>query len=361
MNFALSDEQELLREAARGDAGARRDGRGGARCARGRRAAGPVADGVRGRLARAADLRGARRRGPGAVRGDARDGRGRPRARRACRCSATSPPRRCWTAAADDDIEAVAAGEPRAAFVAGAAARRPRRRLDVASRRAATARARRAARRTRRPGCRTRPAPTCSSSSARRRRGDGRAEGAAVEPRRPLRRDARARPRDVRRRHPARLDVDPADAGRGVVPGPGAAGRRVAGRGRDVPGPLGRVRQGALHVRPRDRLLPGGQARARRGAAAAGERAARCCTTPAGRASPSPTSSRWRPAPRVGRRAARSTAAARTNISVHGGIGATWEHDAPLYFRRAQLSRRLLGGTGAASDRVAGEVLASPA
>ena len=39
--------------------------------------------------------------------------------------------------------------------------------------------------------------------------------------------------------------------------------------------------------------------------------------------------------------------AARTMISVHGGIGATWEHDAPLYFRRAQLSRRLLGGTAA--------------
>jgi alkylation response protein AidB-like acyl-CoA dehydrogenase len=50
--------------------------------------------------------------------------------------------------------------------------------------------------------------------------------------------------------------------------------------------------------------------------------------------------------------------AARTMISVHGGIGATWEHDAPLYFRRAQLSRRLLGGTGGASDRVAGELLA---
>lgn len=49
--------------------------------------------------------------------------------------------------------------------------------------------------------------------------------------------------------------------------------------------------------------------------------------------------------------------AARTMISVHGGIGATWEHDAPLYFRRAQLSRRLLGGTGAASDRVAGELI----
>ncbi len=50
--------------------------------------------------------------------------------------------------------------------------------------------------------------------------------------------------------------------------------------------------------------------------------------------------------------------AARTNISVHGGIGATWEHDAPLYFRRAQLSRRLLGGTAHATDRVAGELIA---
>ena len=49
---------------------------------------------------------------------------------------------------------------------------------------------------------------------------------------------------------------------------------------------------------------------------------------------------------------------ARTMISVHGGIGATWEHDAPLYFRRAQLSRRLLGGTAGASDRVAGELIA---
>jgi alkylation response protein AidB-like acyl-CoA dehydrogenase len=53
--------------------------------------------------------------------------------------------------------------------------------------------------------------------------------------------------------------------------------------------------------------------------------------------------------------------AARTMISVHGGIGATWEHDAPLYFRRAQLSRRLLGGTSGASDRVAGELLAQVA
>lgn len=51
--------------------------------------------------------------------------------------------------------------------------------------------------------------------------------------------------------------------------------------------------------------------------------------------------------------------AARELISVHGGIGATWEHDAPLYFRRAQISRRLLGGTGDAVDRLAGEMLAA--
>jgi alkylation response protein AidB-like acyl-CoA dehydrogenase len=51
--------------------------------------------------------------------------------------------------------------------------------------------------------------------------------------------------------------------------------------------------------------------------------------------------------------------AARTQISVHGGIGATWEHDAPLYFRRAQLSRRLLGRTDDAADRVADELFAA--
>jgi alkylation response protein AidB-like acyl-CoA dehydrogenase len=51
--------------------------------------------------------------------------------------------------------------------------------------------------------------------------------------------------------------------------------------------------------------------------------------------------------------------AAREVISVHGGIGATWEHDAPLFFRRAQLSRRLAGGLDGARDRVAGELLAA--
>jgi alkylation response protein AidB-like acyl-CoA dehydrogenase len=53
--------------------------------------------------------------------------------------------------------------------------------------------------------------------------------------------------------------------------------------------------------------------------------------------------------------------AARSMINVHGGTGATWEHDAPLFFRRAQLSRRLLGGTHDATDRVAERVMAAAA
>jgi alkylation response protein AidB-like acyl-CoA dehydrogenase len=51
--------------------------------------------------------------------------------------------------------------------------------------------------------------------------------------------------------------------------------------------------------------------------------------------------------------------ATRTCIAVHGGIGNTWEHDAPFYWRRAQLSRLLLGGEAAAGDRVAAEVIAA--
>jgi alkylation response protein AidB-like acyl-CoA dehydrogenase len=51
--------------------------------------------------------------------------------------------------------------------------------------------------------------------------------------------------------------------------------------------------------------------------------------------------------------------ASRAMINVHGGIGATWEHDAPLFFRRAQLSRRLLAGTHDATDRVAERAMAA--
>jgi alkylation response protein AidB-like acyl-CoA dehydrogenase len=49
--------------------------------------------------------------------------------------------------------------------------------------------------------------------------------------------------------------------------------------------------------------------------------------------------------------------ASRELISVHGGIGATWEHDAPLFFRRAQVSKLLLGGAHDSADRVADQLL----
>ena len=62
-------------------------------------------------------------------------------------------------------------------------------------------------------------------------------------------------------------------ARRRLVPRAGADRRRVARRGADVPRRERRLRQGAVHVRPRDRLLPGDQARADRGPAPARERA----------------------------------------------------------------------------------------
>jgi alkylation response protein AidB-like acyl-CoA dehydrogenase len=49
--------------------------------------------------------------------------------------------------------------------------------------------------------------------------------------------------------------------------------------------------------------------------------------------------------------------AAPENIFIHGGVGATWEHDASLYYRRAELSRRLAGGDDAAAEVVARELL----
>jgi alkylation response protein AidB-like acyl-CoA dehydrogenase len=46
---------------------------------------------------------------------------------------------------------------------------------------------------------------------------------------------------------------------------------------------------------------------------------------------------------------------AREAITIHGGSGVTWEHDAPLYFRRAQVCRLLAGGLKTAAIRV-GEI-----
>ena len=117
------------------------------------------------------------------------------------------------------------------------------------------------------------------------------------------------------------------------------------------------LRQGALHIRSRDRLLPGRQARADRGPTPAGERPLVAVLR---RLGPQRQPAEFPLAASAARSVAGNASdhAARAMISVHGGIGATWEHDAPLYFRRAQLSRRLLGGTGASTDRVAGELIA---
>lgn len=45
--------------------------------------------------------------------------------------------------------------------------------------------------------------------------------------------------------------------------------------------------------------------------------------------------------------------AAATSVQVHGGIGFTEEHDAQLFFKRAQVAQRMLGTTAACRDEVA--------
>ncbi len=154
------------------------------------------------------------------------------------------------------------------------------------------------------------------------------------------------------------LDAPGGVAGRRLVPGAGADRGRVARQCRDgarhapSPTPRSATRSGA-------RSAPTRRSSTRSPRCCASWRTgARCSTTRAGRATARPAEFP------LAASAARSVAGraldhgARTMISVHGGIGATWEHDAPLYFRRAQLSRRLLGGTAGATDRVAGELIA---
>jgi alkylation response protein AidB-like acyl-CoA dehydrogenase len=48
--------------------------------------------------------------------------------------------------------------------------------------------------------------------------------------------------------------------------------------------------------------------------------------------------------------------AAGENIQVHGGMGATWEHSAHLYLRRATVSRQLFGDPQSHLERLAGHV-----
>lgn len=79
---------------------------------------------------------------------------------------------------------------------------------------------------------------------------------------------------------------------------------------------------------------------------------ARSLLVGAGRAWTSPEFALLANAARVAGAAALDYAAPE-NIFIHGGIGATWEHDAQLYYRRAELSRRLCGGVDVAADDVA--------
>ena len=248
------------------------DRRGGARGARRRRAARPLADRAGGRLGRAADLGGARRRRAVRDGGHAglRRARARARGRRPARPPARHVPARARRRGVADVLEG--ARERRAAgrLPAGAAAERhrgpsgPSTRGWARSARAAPTvgedgigdrRGRLGARRARgRPVRRGRRGRPRGARQGRRRHRRGRRE---------LRPDPLGRPRQLRRR--ARHAARPRRRGRGggLVRRPGVPGGGVARRGRGRARGLGPVRQGALHLRARDRLLPGGQARPR--------------------------------------------------------------------------------------------------
>ena len=49
--------------------------------------------------------------------------------------------------------------------------------------------------------------------------------------------------------------------------------------------------------------------------------------------------------------------AAAENIQIHGGIGFTWEHDAHLYYRRAQSAEAMLGTPAEHRDLAAGYLI----
>ena len=190
-------------------------------------------------------------------------------------------------AAGDSSLQAVAAGELRPVYRARAAARRARGGLDGRARGRLRARGRALGERRRRRGHARRPRGVGARRAGRRSAGGGRRRrrraagrgGRRVRRRRrdrgergPLRRHPVAGPRDARRA--------PAAAGWLSTPAswptpgtcPRADRRRVDRRRADLPGRERRLRQGALHLRPGDRLLPGDQARAHRGPAPAGER-----------------------------------------------------------------------------------------
>ena len=139
---------------------------------------------------------------------------------------------------------------------------------------------RRPARRRRRDGSTASPSPCVVEATRRRERRGGHA----------LRRDALARPRDARRRAGDRARRGGrADRSRAWYLAQALIAAESLGTRRDGARDVSvAVRQGALHVRPRDRLLPGRQAHASPRCCASSRTRARCCTTPAGRCDDGP-------------------------------------------------------------------------
>ena len=279
---------------------------------------------------------------------------------------------RSSTPPATSRCEAVAAGELRPAYVPARPPERPGRRLDR-RRRARQGPRRRppidgdggSVTRRRSPACPTRPAPTCSSSSAstsRRRRVAVAVEarrGVTVEP--VTRYDAT--------RSLGHVTLDGARGPRLDVGADALADAWYLAQALIAAESLGTVQttldMSVAYAKERftfGRAIGSYQAVKHELTEVLrqhGEHPLAAVLRGLGRARTSPRSSRWRPAPRATAAGDALDFATRSNINVHGGIGATWEHDAPLFFRRAQLSRRLLGGTDDAADRVAGELLAA--
>ena len=117
MNLALSDEQEFLREAARGALSRVKTIEAAREALEGSRAARPVADRGRGRLARAADRRGPRRRRARAPSTRCSWRRSAAACWRARRCWGCCRPAGCCRPPATKPLEAVAAGELRPAWL----------------------------------------------------------------------------------------------------------------------------------------------------------------------------------------------------------------------------------------------------
>ena len=176
MNFALSDEQELLKEAARGALARVKTVEAAREALDGGDAARPVADRRRGGLARPAGLRGARRRRARRAGRDARVRRARAACSRRVPLLGHLPATLLLDAAGRRRaLEALASGERRAAFVRRPAADGDRGGAGRSTRARACARAPAPVigggdgHRRGRAGCPTRRAPTCSSWSGRRR------------------------------------------------------------------------------------------------------------------------------------------------------------------------------------------------